>query len=134
MNCTGEEMTTYTGLVHIAQAAADFGRFAQRLMKILQVEDGRALVRQDEVQRGSRRFGVGRRSRLAWAAHALGETPGPDGEGPGRKRTIRHLGQDPDHALLLGRPDVGQRPAGFEDLPNRFGRAALRRLGNVVVQ
>ena len=55
--------------IHVAQPPPDLRRFAQRLVKILQVENASAFVRDDMVERGTRLLGTGR---------CLGQTPGPD--------------------------------------------------------
>ena len=54
-----------TALVDVAQAAPDLGRFPQWLVEILEVEDGGAFVRDDEVQSGARRLRAG----PAWLRH-----------------------------------------------------------------
>ena len=57
--------------IEVPKRASDLGGFAQRLVKILEVKDGGALVRGDEVQRGARRVSAGF-GFLAIAMHSLG--------------------------------------------------------------
>ena len=52
-------MLVEAAFVDIAQAAADFGRFAQRLVKILQMEDAGVGVRGDKIQGPARRMRAG---------------------------------------------------------------------------
>ena len=59
MKRTGEEITmnlprSMHCAVEIAQAAADRGRFAHRLVEVLQVEHRGSLERGDELERGAR--------------------------------------------------------------------------------
>ena len=72
--------------------------------------------------RGDVRAGFGR---LAVALHAFGEAPGPDRQRLGSEGSLRHLAQHFGHALFFGGANVGERPAGFEDLPNHLGGAAF---------
>ncbi len=70
-----------TGLVEVPKAASNLRIFTHRFMKVLQMEDRRILVSDDEVQscaRGKSLGGVG-----VLATHALGETPGPNRHGRG---------------------------------------------------
>src|ERR1035438_4608163 len=97
-------------------------------MKILQVEDGLALVRHDEVQHRARR----QRARFdgpAFLAHSIGEPPFPNRQRRGGAETERHFVQQAADALLLGRSDIGQRPPRFENLANRRGRPAFGGTG-----
>src|ERR1035441_6714900 len=97
-------------------------------MKILQVEDGVALVRHDEVQHRARR----QRARFdgsAFLAHSIGEPPFPNRQRRGGAETERHFVQQAADALLLGRSDIGQRPPRFENLANRRGRPAFGGTG-----
>ncbi len=62
-----ELLPVEAALVDVAQAAPDLGRLAQRLVKILEVEDGGAAVGRDEIQRAARCLragfgGLGRRA------------------------------------------------------------------------
>jgi hypothetical protein len=102
----------------VAQPAPDLRRIAQRLVKILQMKDGRALVCHDKIQRRARRFGfdIG----VAAAPQPFRGAPGPDGRG----EVGSHFAQYLRHALLFGGVNIGKRPAGFENLPNCARRAA----------
>ena len=117
-------MLVAAAFVEIPQAASDLGGFAQGLVKILEVKDGGALVRGDEVERGA--WSV--RASLGFFVipmHALRETPGPNGHLRGGEQPQAHLAQDFADALLFGGADVGQRPPGVEDFPKHLCRTAF---------
>ena len=130
MKRTGELMTmnfalVEATLVEVAQAAPDLRRFAQRLVKVLEVEDGRSpccAAMKSSAVRGETgaRFG-----RVPVAVHAFGQAPGPDRQGLRAADPPRHLAQDLADPLFLGRADVGERTSGLEHLANHFGRTAL---------
>ena len=67
-----------TALIDVSQAASGLGGFPQRVMKILEVEDGGVLVRGDEVQSSASSLSAGL-GRFAIPMHPLGEAPGPNG-------------------------------------------------------
>src|ERR1700687_585813 len=49
-----ELLAVETALMEISQAASDFGGFPQRLVKVLELEDSGAVVRDDEIQNSAR--------------------------------------------------------------------------------
>src|ERR1035438_6714195 len=113
-----------TGVIHVTQAPPDLRRLAQRLMKILQVEDGLVPVRRNEVQHGAR-LQRARFDGAVFLAQSLGEPPFPNRQRHGAAHSERHFVQQAADALLFGRPDISERPSGFEDLANRGGSPAL---------
>src|SRR5262249_19728637 len=119
------------GFVEIAHAAADLGRIAQRLVEISQHEERRPVVGDDEVERPARAEHLRARRRAVLPAHALRETPGPERHRR-RERGAGHIAQERRDALLLGRPDVDQRPARSDDLAQRVECVArARRLSHL---
>ena len=113
-----------TALVKVAQAAPDLGGFAQRLVEVLEVEDGGAVVRDDEIQSPARSLGAGLH-RLVAVAQPFREAPCPNRHRAGAGQPLPHLGQHTRDPLLFGGANVGERPSGLEDLPDDFRRAAF---------
>ena len=66
--------------------------------------------------------------RFAVAMHTLGKAPGPNRHRCGREQRAADLAQHLANPLLFGGANIGQRPAGLEDLPKGLGRAAFNRL------
>jgi hypothetical protein len=92
-------------------------------MEVLEVKDGVAVVRGDEVQSLARSLGAGLGG-LAIAAEALGEAPRPNGHRR-CEQPQGHLSQHSGDPLLFNGANVREWPAGLEDPPNRLGCAAL---------
>ena len=111
-------------LVDVPKTAADFGRFAQRLVEILEMEDAGSLVGDYEIENSSGRQGCGR---FIVAIQALRKGPGPHGRRRGQALTdgVENVAD----ALLLGGTDVCERPSRFKDLPQGFGGTALCGFG-----
>lgn len=108
------------GFVNIAQAPADGGGVAQRIVKVLQVEDGGAGEGGDGVERQAGIFGSGLGGRVA-VEQAFGKGPGEDGERLGGG----DLAKDAGDTLLFGGADVREGAAGCEDLGDGPGGTAL---------
>jgi hypothetical protein len=82
------------GVIEVPQPAPDRGRFPQRVVEVLQVEDCRMLVGGDKVQRFARAMGL----RLVFSvlsAHPLGDTPGPHRYRRGVEKLPSDLPQHP---------------------------------------
>lgn len=111
-------------IVEIAEAASDLGRFAQRLVKILEVEDGGLVVGGDVVENSASAMscGVGTCTVLL---EAFGQAPGPDGNGRRGEQTRSGFTENAADAVLLGRADVGEGASGLEDLTKQLGCPAL---------
>ena len=73
-----------TTLVNVSKATSDLRRFPQRLVEVLEVEDGGAMMRGDEVQSSTRSLSAGLGG-FAIPTHPLREAPRPNGHRSGGK-------------------------------------------------
>ena len=111
-----ELLAIEAGGFRVAEAAADFGGVAEGLVEILEMEDGRVGMGDDEVEGTAGGFSAGD-GRLVVEMEAFGEAPGPDGEG--------EFGEEAADAEFLRGTDIGEGAAGLEDLAQGAGGAAL---------